>query len=130
MQASNSTYLDAGIPLKFTLLVLHPFSRLAPFEDTTKWDPTIAVRAKQLLEEEYALYAARYPSLVAPATKIGAKGGSDGQGVLAAAIGAPARPEESEIVRYLKGTYPCFEEDGALTWWKVCLSHSAPIPPF
>jgi hypothetical protein len=97
--------------------VLHPSIRLAYFEDESKWDELVAMRARMLLEHLYEVYKEDTPSSKGSVPKPPAAAS-----VFLDAIRnlSPAQQKAaiSELEAYFNGTNPCLDGD-ALKWWKV-----------
>jgi hypothetical protein len=99
--------------------VLHPSIRLAYFEDKSKWDESIPMRARVLLEHLYDVYKED-----SPASEPHVPEASATASIFLNAIRnlspADQRAAISELEAYFNGTNPCLDGD-ALRWWKVSL---------
>lgn len=104
--------------------VLHPAARLAYFEDPDRWDPSIAIRARVLLEHLFEVYSEECMMPV-PAQKDQVSKSIFGKAIkplLSSKNSAqPAGGVMSEVAKYLTGIYPT-QEDDPLPWFKVRLS--------
>ena len=119
-----------------TTAVLHPKMRLNYFEDDTKWDPAIAVRARKFLDDMYAAYAkiaAPTPSAAtnetasaATHTKAKDVSGKTSARFIDDAMSTSRLPTEkfTEIELYISNAYPTDDSDGTLGWWKVSTRNS------
>jgi hypothetical protein len=105
--------------------VLHPSIRLAYFEDTSKWDESIAARARVLLEHLYDVYKEETASPESSLPKL-----TPTASVFLDAIRnlPPSQLKAAimELEAYFNGTYPCLDGD-ALKWWKVSLICGLPL---
>ena len=98
-------------------LVLHPSIRLSYFEDKSKWDPSIAIRARVLLEHLYEIYKEDGP--VSDTAAPHAQNPAPSVFMDAIKIVAPSLSRAvTEIEAFFSGTYPC-TDGNALKWWKV-----------
>jgi hypothetical protein len=97
--------------------VLHPSIRLAYFEDKSKWDESVANRARVLLEHLYDVYKEDAPESerAVPKTPAAASVFLNAIRNLSA---AQLKAAISELEAYFNGTNPCLDGD-ALRWWKV-----------
>ena len=97
--------------------MLHPSIRLAYFEDKSKWDESVVVRAWTLLEHLYDVY-----SKDTPVNKPSAPKPPAAASIFLDAIRdlPPAQQQAaiSELQAYFNGTNLCLDGD-ALKWWKV-----------
>lgn len=99
-------------------LVLHPSIRLSYFEDASKWDGSIASRARFLLEHLYKVHEEEspVPESSVPKPPIAASIFLDA--VRNASPHTQPKPAITELEAYFSGTNPCLDGD-ALKWWKV-----------
>ena len=93
--------------------MLHPTIRLAYFEDKSKWDESVPMRARVLLKHLYDVYKEDSPASEpcvpkAPATA----------SIFLDAIRDMSPAAISELEAYFNGTNPCLDGE-ALRWWKV-----------
>jgi hypothetical protein len=102
------------------VLVLHPSICLEYFEDTSKWDQSIAAHAHMLLEHLCEVYSAEgSPEKAAAAA-------ADVPSVMTSIFldaicnmnPAQKRTAISELEAFFSGTYPC-ADGNILRWWKV-----------
>ena len=100
-----------------SILVLHPSIRLSYFEDKSKWDPSIAIRARVLLEHLYEIYKEDGP--VSDTAAPHAQNPAPSVFMDAIKIVAPSLSRAvTEIEAFFSGTYLC-TDGNALKWWKV-----------
>jgi hypothetical protein len=101
-------------------VVLHPSIRLAYFEDISKWDKSIATRARVLLEHLHEVYSAEDP--LEKTTNASVPTGTTWifLDVIRDVNPAQTRATVSELDAFFSGTYPCVDSN-VLHWWKVSL---------
>ena len=120
--AGRSHFLlpDASILLSsvYFWLVLHPSIRLSYFEDSIKWDPSIPIRARVLLEHLYETYSSEDPLVAASVTDLPADANSFFLDAIRTLTPSNKKALVTEIESYFNGTYPCLDGK-ALKWWKV-----------
>jgi hypothetical protein len=99
--------------------VLHPSIHLAYFEDSSKWDLSIPIRARVLLEHLYDVYKADMSTLKPPtAAEMPAAGTSVFLDAIRTLSPAQQCAAISELDTFFNGTHPCVDGN-ALLWWKV-----------
>ena len=100
--------------------MLHPSIRLTYFEDTSKWDESVAIRARVLLEHLYEIYKED-----TPVTESSVPKPSMVSSIFLDTIRNVSPTQQkaviSELQAYFIGTNPCLDGD-ALKWWKVNLN--------
>jgi len=100
-------------------VVLHPSIRLAYFEDKSKWDPTIADRARTLLAHIFEVYEAETaPTARSKPTTPASPSKSFFMEAIRSLNPEQLQAAAGELERYFSGTYPCLDGN-ALAWWKV-----------
>ena len=100
-----------------SILVLHPSIRLSYFEDKSKWDQSIAIRACVLLEHLYEIYKEDGP--VSDTAAPHAQNPAPSVFMDAIKIVAPSLSRAvTEIEAFFSGNYLC-TDGNALKWWKV-----------
>jgi len=117
-------HLEKALVSDYPLLgaVLHPSIRLTYFEDMSKWDMSIANRARLVLEHLYNVYEEEspVPELSVPKPPMAASVFLDA--VRNISPRTQQKPAITELEAYFSGTNPCLDGD-ALRWWR------RPTPP-
>jgi hypothetical protein len=88
------------------------------FEDVSKWDPSIAARARVLLEHLYEVYKADGCASEATAPEVTSTATSIFLDAIRNLTPAQQRAAVTEIEVFFSGAYPCLDGD-VLKWWKV-----------
>ncbi|KAF7371504.1 HAT family dimerization protein [Mycena venus] len=112
--------------------VLHPAIRLVYFQDSSRWDPDLASRAKTILEHLYEVYkeesadpgpkSSTTPSHSAPKA-------SSSKGIFRRALTSTSSRTQrgrtqTELEVFFSGIYPMAEDDdNILAWWKAHAIH-------
>ncbi|KAF7358398.1 hypothetical protein MVEN_00889900 [Mycena venus] len=108
--------------------VLHPAVRLVYFQDSSRWDPDLASRAKTILEHLYEVYKEESadPAPKSSTTALpGAPKASPSKGIFRRAVTstssrAQRERTQTELEIFFSGIYPMAEDnDDILAWWKA-----------
>jgi hypothetical protein len=92
---------------------------LAYFEDKSKWDPTIADRARTLLAHIFEVYKAEStPTARSKPTTPASPSKSFFMEAICGLNLEQLQAAAGELEHYFSGTYPCLDGN-ALAWWKV-----------
>ncbi|GJF01034.1 hypothetical protein PsYK624_173400, partial [Phanerochaete sordida] len=129
--AKLEVYMTKALTGRYYLLgaVLHPYIRVAYFENADLWPVDVGQRARELLDEVYNEYKIIYDRQATSQATSAAPRPAPSTSIFAAAIrdaGAPTSPSKSEPERYVQpGWHPCDNEDDVLLWWKASVLQSA-----
>ena len=106
------------------VLVLHLSIHLAYFEDTSKWDLSIAKCACMLLEHLYDIYKADFSTSNTTAPKVLPTSTSIFLDVIHNLTPNQQKASITEIKAFFSSTYPCLDGN-VLKWWKVNTCYEA-----